>query len=134
MSLLRGDARNTLNGLPVTSVNFAEAKEILQRRFGNQELIIFVHIQALLSLQVATKQEELAHFYEKLVANLRALSALNISSDNYGVILTPTFISRSTSEVHGEWSCGSEGHEGDLNYGFLEKEICRHERGAAVLS
>ena len=92
LSFLRGDARNTLNGLPVTSENYEEAKKILQKRFGRQELIIFAHIQALLSLQVATKHEELSHFYDKLVANVRALSALKISSDNYGVILTPIVV------------------------------------------
>ena len=58
VGLLKGDAKRVLEGLSVTSENYKVAKHIITKRFGRKELVIFAHIQALLTLPVASTQEE----------------------------------------------------------------------------
>ena len=130
IGLLMGAAKSTLDGLPVTADNYSVAKEIIKKRFGRRDLLIFAHIQTLLTLPIASKAEELTVSYDKLVANVRALKSMEITSDNYGVVLTPIIVSRLSAEIREEWSRGSEGHEADLDHlmGFLDKEIRRRER------
>ena len=134
LSLLKGEAKNSLKGMPVTSQSYVDAKKILERRYGRKELIIHAHIQQLLSLP--STDSDLRPFVDKLVANVRALGALDITADQYGVILTPIVVSRLSPHARDEWSRVSEGHEGDLNHliGFLEKELRRQERSNTVLS
>ena len=132
VSCLKGEAKSALDGLPITAENYADAKKIVLKRFGRTELIVFSHIQALLNLDVpdTTQLQELSLFRDKLVANTRSLAAHNITSENFGVILTPIIISRLPEEIRLEWSRGSEGKEADLDHlmAFLETEIGRRER------
>ena len=51
-SLLTREAFASINGLTVTDDNYPVAKEILTKRYGRKERIIFSHIQTRLSLQV----------------------------------------------------------------------------------
>jgi hypothetical protein len=53
VGLLKGDAKAVLEGLPITAENYEQAKNIVNKRFGRKELVIFAHIQTLLSLPVA---------------------------------------------------------------------------------
>ena len=52
-SLLDGLALdlNSITGLPLTELNYREAIEILSQRFGNKQIIISSHMEALLKLQ-----------------------------------------------------------------------------------
>jgi hypothetical protein len=83
VGLLKGDAKYVLEGLSITQENYAVAKDIIVKRFGRKELIIFSHIQALLSLPVTSNTAELIQFHDKLLANVRALASLDITSDNF---------------------------------------------------
>ena len=47
-SLLDGLAANSISGLSLTSVNYAEAIAVLQKRFGNKQQVINKHMDALL--------------------------------------------------------------------------------------
>ena len=89
-----------------------------------------LHIQTLLSLNVIHNPVELTVFYDKLVANVRALKSLDISPDNVGVILTPIIVSCLSHEIKDECSRESEDHETDLDYliYLLEKDIRSKER------
>ncbi len=102
VSLLKGDAKSVVDGLPITEENYEQAKTAIEKRFGRKELIIFSHIQALLNLTV-TKDErghyQLAMFHDKLVANVRVGASLGITSDKFGVILMPIIVSRLTPDI-----------------------------------
>ena len=130
VSSLKSDAKNVIEGLPVTNEHYEDAKKLVVNRYGRKELVIFHHIQALLTLPVTSKTEELIKFHDKLMAHVRSLSALGITSDQFGVILTPIVVSRLSQGIREEWSRESEGHEGDLNHlmDFLEKEMRRRDR------
>ena len=51
-SLLEGDAKKVVMGLPHTSDNYKAACDLLKERYGRKERIIFSHVQALLDGQV----------------------------------------------------------------------------------
>lgn len=50
MSVLKGDARSCINGLPISAANYATAVKLLKERFGRKQRIIFAHLQSLLTL------------------------------------------------------------------------------------
>ena len=129
---LKGEAKNIVEGLPITGENYREAKHIVIARYGRPELIVFSHVQALLSTSTpnGTNVTELMMFRDKLVAHIRSLAAMGIESEKFGVILTPIIVSRLPEEIRLEWSRDSEKKEADLDFlmEFLEKECKRRER------
>lgn len=131
---LKGDAKTVLDGLPVTNENYEAAKKIVKNRYGRRELLIFTHVQALLSLTTTNDTSKLIVFHDKLLANVRALDSLGIKAEHFGVILTPIIISRVPQCIRDEWSKESEGKEGDLTFllDFLEKEVRRRDRARSL--
>ena len=131
-SLLEGEAKQSIQGLSLTSQHYQSARQILTDRFGRKERIIFTHIQTLLNMPVMNKcsVSNLWKLNDDLQAHTRSLEALGICGTQYGVILTPLILSRLPQDVRLEWSREGEGHESDLSYllKFLEKEILRRER------
>ena len=131
-SLLEGEAKQSIQGLSLTSQHYQSARQILTDRFGRKERIIFTHIQTLLNMPVMNKcsVSNLWKLNDDLQSHTRSLEALGICGTQYGVILTPLILSRLPQDVRLEWSREGEGHESDLSYllKFLEKEILRRER------
>ena len=58
-SLLDWTAAEAVAGLTLTSANYGEAVAILQRRFGNKQLIINCHMETLLQLDPVTSPSNL---------------------------------------------------------------------------
>ena len=52
LSLLKGEAKLAVNGLSLTAANYKTVCEILRKRYGRPERLIFCHIQDLLNLSV----------------------------------------------------------------------------------
>ena len=132
LSLLKSEARMAVQGLSLTAANYRTACEILGKRYGRPERIIFSHLQELLTLSVPRKPSvtELWRMYDDLQAHVRSLDALGISGEQYGVVLTPLILSRFTPELRLEWARDGEQHESDLLFllNFLQREIERRER------
>ena len=96
LALLKGEAKACVQGLSLTASNYETACAILQKRFGRSERIIFSHIQELLKITVP-RQPTIAvlwKMYYDLQAHMRSLEALNITGQQYGVVLTPLVLSR----------------------------------------
>jgi hypothetical protein len=129
MGLLRGDAKSCLEGMSITAENYDAAKKLLKEKFGRKELVIYAHVQELVSLEI-TDVQKLSKMYDRLVANVRSLEGLGVTSEQFGIILTPLIVSRLPDEIRMEWSRDSATKEGDLQYlmTFLDKEISRRER------
>ena len=55
---------------------------------------------------------------------------MEVTGEQYGVILTPLILSRLPHDIRMEWARDGESHESDLEYllTFLDKEIKRRER------
>ena len=127
LSCLKGEARTVIEGMPVIEGNYESAKEMLEKRYGQKELIVFSHIQELLAINVP---EQLARFHDVLNVHVRSLAAQGITSDKFGVILTPIIVTKLPEEIRLEWSRDSEGKEDDLDHllKLLDTEIKRRER------
>ena len=127
LSCLKGEARTVIEGMPVVEENYRSAMEMLEERYGRKELIVFSHVQELLAINVP---EQLTKFRDILNVHVRSLAAQGITSDKFGVILTPIIVSKLPEEIRLEWSRDSEGKEDDLDHllKFLDSEINRRER------
>ena len=132
LSLLKGEAKLAVNGLSLTATNYKTACEILRKRYGRPERLIFCHIQDLLNLSVPKqpKTSVLWEMYDTLQSHVRSLEVLGISGSQYGVVLTPLILSRLPPDMRLEWAREGEQHEGDLDFllKFLLGEIGRRER------
>lgn len=53
-SLLERTAYEAIAGLTLSSANYAEAVDILEKRFGNKQLIISKHMETFLNMDVVT--------------------------------------------------------------------------------
>ena len=132
LSLLKGEAKATVQGLPLNGVNYRTACDLLKKRFGRPEKIRFSHIQELLAITVNknAKTSALWEMYNKLMVHVRCLEALSVEGTQYGVVLVPLVLSRLLDDLRLEWARKGEGHESDLAHllVFLHEEIERHER------
>ena len=73
--LLKGDALQAIEGLPLTNPNYKNAKDLLEKRYGNPQLIISSHMNNLIQLEkvVGTDVRKLRLLYDKIEANVTAL-------------------------------------------------------------
>ena len=58
-SLLEDSAADAISGLSITTANYAEAITILQKRFGNKQLVVNKHMDALLEIDAVTSMRDL---------------------------------------------------------------------------
>ena len=132
LSLLKGEAKATVQGLSLNGANYTTACDLLKKRFGRPEKIRFSHIQELLSISVSknAKTSSLWEMYNKLMVHVRCLEALSVPGTQYGVVLVPLVLSRLPDDLRLEWARKGEGHESDLDHllTFLREEIERRER------
>ena len=131
LSLLSGEAHGALEGLSLTESNYDIARDILLKRYGRTERIVFCHIQQLMSLSyINDTTSNLWALYDKLQTHVRSLESLGITGLTYGVILTPLVLHRLPESVRMEWARQGEGKEADLEglIKFLFEEIMNRER------
>ena len=134
-SVLKDEALSSIKGLSLTSKNYYSAINILQDRFGRKERIVFSHVQELLSMVSSGKQNSLVNLrklQDKVLNNVRSLEALEITGQQYGVLLTPIVLSCLPNDFRIEWARNSAGHENDLDWllKFLDDEIQLRETSA----
>ena len=101
-SLLDGPALNSITGLPLTELNYKEAIEILTDRFGNKQIIISAHMEALLKLQPVNAMSNVKGIravLDNLEIQVRGLQTLGIDSAQYGALLIPIFMVKLPEEL-----------------------------------
>ena len=93
---LVGNALQTIEGMPLTSDNYVKAKELLEKRYGNQQLIVSSHMNALLKIDCVSNSNvrELRKLHDKVEMNIRALDSAGVSSQNIGPLLIPIVLER----------------------------------------
>ena len=89
-SLLEGPAARTIQGLTLNESNYDSAVGLLKDRFGRPQQIINAHMEGLLKISpcVGDKPSSLRYVY-KINVNIRGLSAMGITSAQYGSLLIP---------------------------------------------
>ena len=100
-SLLEGAALSAITGLALTEPNYANAVDILKERFGNKQLIISSHMEALLKLKPVTALSDIKGMRAvlDLEIQVRGLQALGIESHQYGALLIPIFMEKLPDEL-----------------------------------
>ena len=130
-SLLKGEAKSVIAGLSLTGAHYKAAKTSLTKRYGRTERLIFEHINSLMNVTAPAKPtvKDLWALKDELDSHVQSLSSLDVTGEQYGVILTPLILARLPVEIRLEWA-REEGHEDDLDYllNFLSQEIERQER------
>ena len=123
-SLLRGEALRCVDGLSLTMENYKVTCDLLSKRFGRHDLVVFSHVQALLDL-VPASLDKLRELVNTLLIHIRSLESLGITGESYGVLLNPIILSRLPQPVRLEWAREAEGKEGDLAHliSFLTREV-----------
>ena len=101
-SLLDGPAASTIAGFTLTAENYETAVKILNERYGNDQVIVSRHMDALLSLEGVTNVDEIKKvrkLYDTIETHLRSLQNLGVSSESYGSLLIPVILSRIPEEL-----------------------------------
>ena len=101
-SLLERTALDAIAGLTLSAVNYREAVEILQKRFGNKPLIISKHMETLLNVEPVTSDhslKELRHLFDTIESHLRSLRSLGVESTSYGAMLSPVLLMKLPPEL-----------------------------------
>ena len=89
--LLNGPARDSIKGLSLSAANYAEAVQVLKRRFGNRQQIVNRHMDTLLAITPVSSCYDLARLrtlYDVVESNVRSLRSLGVASDSYGTLLS----------------------------------------------
>ena len=112
-SLLGGSAAHVIAGLTLTNANYEKAIDLLKQRFGNRQLVISSHMEALTKIPRITAVHEvrrLRNLYDAVESHVRGLESLEISQEMYGCFLTPIIMQKLPEEfrVAITWNLTSE--------------------------
>ena len=98
-----GDAATAVKCLALTNEHYIEAIQVLDDRYGNQQIIVNSHIISLTRVPEVSNDNDTAKVrerYDKAESNLRSLRALGIEADSYGCILVPILNNNFPKEIN----------------------------------
>ena len=101
-SFLRGQALAAVEGLSLTSDNYREAVVILEKRYGNKQLLITSHIDKLMNIapvKYVHEVKKIREVYDNIEVHVRNLSSLNIDISQYGPVLVSLIMSKLPEEI-----------------------------------
>ena len=138
-SLLERTAYEAIAGLTLSSANYAEAVDILKKRFGNKQLIISKHMETLLNMDIVTSDQNLRslrRLYDGAESHIRSLKALGVDPDSYGAMLSSVFLNKLPPELRLIISRQAPGSAIDVDtlMKMVENELTARERTAGPAS
>jgi len=88
---LSGDALACVSGLMLSSANYKEAVDVLNKRYGNPQVLITANMEALLKLNKVKGKDlhSLRKLYNEVENCLRSLKSLKVETSTYGSLLLP---------------------------------------------
>ena len=102
VSSVESSAAEAIAGLTITAANYEEAIATLKKRFGNAQLIISRHMDALLNVTTVSSQLDiraLRKLLDTVESHIRGLRALGVSADSYGGLLSSLLVNKLPSEI-----------------------------------
>ena len=96
-SLLDHTALEAIAGLSLSSANYEHAIELLHKRFGNKQVIISKHMDALMHMEHISSDrhlKELRYLYDHTESHVRCLRSLGIEASSYGALLSPVLLAK----------------------------------------
>ena len=93
---LEGTAADCIQGFSLTSKNYEEAKQLLEERFGNPQVIISAHMNVSLRLPKLNNDSvsRLSSIYNTTEINIRSLLTMGLNPSHYGPLLIPVILVR----------------------------------------
>ena len=101
MNYVEGQAESTIKGLKLHSDNYRTAKNMLEERFGDPQVLISTHMAKLLSLETVTNVNDvkkLRQLYDEIETQVRSLQCLGLDPRQYGSVLTPVLLTKIPDE------------------------------------
>ena len=104
-SLLEGSAAETISGLALISSNYNHAVQLLDKRFGNKQVIISKCFELLMQLPKVSDGshlKQLHHLLDRTEAAVRSLKGTGISTETYqtyATFLTPVIMGKIPQEL-----------------------------------
>ena len=129
-------ALEAISGLTLTGANYDEAIVILQKRFGNKQLIINKHMEQLLNSDGVTSQHDvkgLRHLYDVIETNVRSLDSLGVKAESYGSLLSSVLMNKLPSELRliaSRRFADTDSWEFSALLKVIEEEVQARERSA----
>ena len=136
-SLVDSTAAEAIAGLAITSANYDEAIATLRKRFGNPQLIVNRHMEALLAVAAVPSHLNikcLRKLHDTVEAHVRGLRALGVPAESYGGLLTSVLVNKLPPEIRlivsrettaGRWDL-------DVVMKILEREVDARERASST--
>ena len=96
-SLVEGAAYATIAGLSLTEEKYKTAIDLLQERFAQKQIIINVHMDAMLKLNSVSMMadiKKIRQIYDQVEIHLRGLQAQGVDSAQYGTLLIPIMMAK----------------------------------------
>ena len=132
-SLLESTASEAIAGLTITSANYQEAIATLHKRFGNRQLIVNRHMDALLSLGTVNSDRDiqgLRCLCDVVESHVRGLRALGVSLDCYGGLLISILMNKLPPELKLLINRELTGDEWNIDHLMIivDREVTARER------
>ncbi|XP_065894407.1 uncharacterized protein [Dysidea avara] len=129
---LHGDAARVIGGFSLSYANYPHCTALLKERFGQQYKLVEAHKEALLNVSTPSNHlPSLQAFYDSIQNHIRALSALDQSTDTYGPLLTTVILRKLPPEIKIRMACDHYDSEWTIDelLASVLKEIHIYEAG-----
>ena len=99
-SFLKGDAHRLVSGYRLTNANYGAVIDALKQRFGDPEIAIFSHFDAMLAMPIGSSNvSALQRAFDDCERHIRSLVALGLEEDTFGRVFTPIMLSKLPENV-----------------------------------
>ena len=89
-----------MQGLPLSESNYQRAVDLLKRRFGQKQVLINAHMDALIKIPSATNDvKKLRSLYDACEGYIHGLEALCVYPESYGDLLLSNVMKKLPEEV-----------------------------------
>ena len=104
----------------------------MKKRFGDQQLIISKHTEALLGIEAVVSDKNwrgLRQLHYEVESHIRGLKALGVEPDSYGTMLAPVLLNKLPPDVHLIVSCTTGRLEAKIDQllKYAEEELTARE-------
>ena len=99
--LLEGPAASAISGLALSNANYAIAIDILKERFGNKQIVISSHIDAMLKMSKVVSAQDIDKVravHDQIEIHVRGLNSLGVGAETYGTMLIPIIMDKLPEE------------------------------------
>ena len=86
----------------LTNASYEEDIQLLEKRFGDKQIVIFHHMEIVIDQPKSTASEELHKprmLYDKTEGTVRSLKGMGIDTISYSTFITPVIMSKFPQEL-----------------------------------